>query len=192
MKMTMKRLILISVCFAAASGSFAQNAQCVKTSVNLTGNQMTLTSSGAKTEKTTEGYVYYEKKRKKNKKDQETHALPGVAATNPSRPVMLNDAHEVNPVPEKYTVLVTTPEPSGTACADSAMNVNTMLNVERVASYTGNYPEHRTDKRYTELKKRHYKMALRKKRKIEKKEEKIARRAEVNVEVKSDAEAKKV
>lgn len=173
----MKRLILITACFAATSAAFAQPG-CVKTAVNLTGNQATLTTSGAKSTTTHESFVYYEKKRPKKNESKR------------AEPLLLNDTRDVNAVPEKYAVSVTTPERNMTACNDSLMNVNATLSVERVASYTGNYPTVKRDDTYTKVSKRDYKVSMRKKRKIEKKEEKIARRADVNVEVKSEPEAK--
>lgn len=173
----MKRLILITVCFAATSGAFAQPG-CVKTAVNLTGNQTTLTTSGAKSTTLHENFVYYEKKHPK--KDESNRATP----------LLLNDNRTVNAVPEKYAVSVSTPERNMTACADSLMNVNASLSVERVASYTGNYPALKREATYSKVSKRDYKVSLRKKRKIEKKEAKIARRADVNVDVNSEPEAK--
>lgn len=181
----MKRLILISACFAATSIAFAQSAetQCVNTAVNLKGDQMTLTTSGARSATWRHGYVYYEKKR--HKKNEEAVKLPGVAAEFPSEPLLLNSSLDVNPVPERYNVSVNLPDPNVTACPDSQVSVATMINVERVASFTGNYPANKTEPKYTKVSKRTYKTAARKMRKIERKEEKIARRAEVNVEVRS-------
>ncbi len=183
----MKRLILITACFTATAGAFAQPG-CVKTAVNLTGNQTTLTTSGASSSTTNESFVYYEKKRPKKQKGD--CSIPGVAYQYPSDPLLLNDTRDVKAVPENYTVRISTPEQNMTACADSTMNVNTMLNVERVGSYTGNYPKMEKRATYSKISKRDYKVSMRKKRKIEKKEEKIARRADVTVEVKSDPEAK--
>lgn len=174
----MKRLILITASFAAISGVYAQQPGCVKTAVNLTGNQTTLTTSGAKSTTTHESFVYYEKKRPKKNE------------SNRAEPLLLNDTRDVTAVPEKYAVSVTTPERNMTACNDSLMNVNATLTVERVASYTGNYPSVKRDATYSKVSKRDYKVSMRKKRKIEKKEEKIARRADVSVEVKSEPDAK--
>ncbi len=179
----MKRLVLISACIVAASGAFAQ-AQCVKTEVSLTGNQMTLTTSGAKTTTSRETYVYYEKKR--HRKHDKLYAVPGSTANRyPSKPLMLNNSMDVSPVPEQYNVSVSAPQGPVTACPDSALDVAATLSVERVASYTGNYPGTKDEPVYRKVSKRQYKMAARKKRKIERKEAKIARRAHVNVEVKS-------
>ncbi len=178
----MKRLILITASIAATAGAFAQQ-QCVKTAVNLSGNQMNLTTSGAKSTTSRPAFIYYERKR--HRKHDETYTIPGVAAQFPSEPVLLSTSQDVTPVPEKYNVSVTLPQNNMTACADSTMNLEGVLAVERVASYTGNYPANRVTPYYHKVSKRDYKMAVRKKRKIERKEAKIARRTEVNVEVKS-------
>ncbi len=178
----MKQLILVSACVVATSFAFAQS-ECVTTAVNLTGNQMTLTTSGAKSTTWRENYVYYE--RKHQRKRDKSVVIPGVAAKFPSKPILLNTRQDVTAVPEKYNVAVAVPEENMTACPDSQMNVAATLSVERVASYTGNYPANKTEPVYHEVSKRHYKIALRQKRKIERKQEKIARRAKVNVQVKS-------
>ncbi|GAA4464456.1 hypothetical protein GCM10023093_14830 [Nemorincola caseinilytica] len=177
----MKRLILISACFAATVHAYAQS-ECVKTAVNMTGQQKTLTTSGAKSVTSRQTFVYYERKRLR--KNDSAYALPGVAAQYPSEPLLLNSSKDVAPVEEKYNVSVTLPERTLTACPDSVMNVAANLNIERIASYTGNYPEHYAPQ-YHKVSKRSYKVAARKMRKIERKQEKIARRAEVNVETRS-------
>ncbi len=178
----MKRLVLISACLAAASFTFAQQ-QCVKTAVSLSGDKVTLTTSGAKSETARQNFVYYEKKRLR--KHDSAITLPGVAAQYPSEPLMLSDEKDVKPVPEKYNVSVGLPQRSMEACPDSSVTLSTSLNVERVSDFTGNYPGSTTEPSYTKVTKHQYKMAARKKRKIERKEEKIARKAEVNVEVRS-------
>jgi len=178
----MKKLILVSACVAATYGAFAQ-AECVRTAATISGNQMTLTTSGAKSTTTRPAYVYYERKLRKR---DERYAVPGVAADRyASEPLLLNATQEVVAVPEKYNVSVAQPLQNATACADSAMVVDATLKVERVVSFTGNYPASRNEPTYREVSKRQYKMAARKKRKIERKQEKIARRAEVKVDVRS-------
>lgn len=189
----MKRLILISACFAAASGAFAQEyetnsfvrqpEECVKTAVNLTGNQLTLATSGAKSTTWKKSYVYYEKKRMK-KRDKH-YQLDGVAAKHPSAPLLLNSSTDITPIPERYNVSVAVPQGNVAACEDSSADVAAVLSVERVASYTGNYMPENRDFKYTKVKKRHYKMAARKIRKIERKQDKIAKRAHVKVETRS-------
>jgi len=180
----MKRLVLISACVAATSYAFAQG-ECVKTAVNLSGNQMTLTTSGAKSTTLRDNYVFYERKR--HRKNDEVFSVPG--SENPSQPLLLSSRQDVTAIPEKYNVSVTLPERNATACADSDMNVAANLDVERVASYTGNFPATKMEPNYMKVTKRQYKMAMRKKRKIERKEEKIARRTQVNVEVKATPSA---
>lgn len=182
----MKQLILISACIAASLCATAQE-RCVKTVVNMKGDQMTLTTSGAKKTTLQQNFIYYERKR--HRKHDETYAIPGVAASNnPSKPLLLSTQRDVAPVPEKYKVAVSAAENNITACNDSEANLATNLNVERVNSYTGNYPGTSVDPCYEEVSKHKYKMAAKKIRKIERKEEKIARRAEVNVGVKSTTE----
>lgn len=178
----MKRLILIAACIAATTSAMAQK-ECVKTAVNLTGNQATLTTSGAKSTTVRQNFVYYERKRLR--KHDSVVTLPGIAAENPSVPLMLNSTEDVKPVQEMHAVSVSLPQNNVTACPDSAMNLTAMVNVESVASYTGNYPGTKTEPNYVKVSKRHYKMAARKVRKIERKQEKMARKADVNVEIKS-------
>ena len=178
----MKQFILFSACVAATLCASAQE-RCVNTVVNLTGDQMTLTTSGAKITTQQQNFIYYERGR--HRKHEETFSLPGVAADNPSKPLLLSTRQDVAAVPEKYNVSVTTPQNNLTACNDSESHLATMLNMERVAAYTGNYPDTKTEAHYNRVSKHHYKMAARKLRKIEHKEEQIARRSHVNVGVES-------
>jgi len=178
----MKQLMLISVCIAASLWTSAQE-QCVKSVVNLKGDQVTLTTSGEKNATLQQNFVYYERKRQR--KNDESYSIPKATASNPSKPLLLSTKRDVTAVPEKYRVSVSTPQKNMTACPDSESNLATTLKVERLATFTGNYPGTKVDPRYEEISKRHYKMAARKIRKIERKEEKIARRTEVNVGVKS-------
>ena len=177
----MKQLILISACVAAALSASAQE-RCVKTVVNLKGDQMTVTTSGAKKTTLQQNFIYYERKR--HKKHDEAYSLQGVAANNPSKPLLLSTKRDVSALPEKYKVSVSTPQSNLTACHDSESNLATTLNVERIDAFTGNYPDANTP-HYEQVCKHKYKMAARKMRKIERKEEKIARRSNVNVDVRS-------
>lgn len=179
----MKQLILISASFILGSAAFAQN-KCVNAPLNVTGNQVTLTSSGAKSVTKQATYVYYDRRRHHRKHDR-SYPVAGINVKYPSNPVMLNQGKEVKAVPETYNVSLNTPESNVSVCPDSTLNLNANINVEKVSSYTGNYPDYRDDKTYKQVSKRNYKMAMRKKRKIERKEEKVARKAGAPVDVRS-------
>jgi len=180
----MKRLFLISASALLVSSAFAQSQQCVTGQVNVTGNQVTITSSGAKSVTKEEQYIYY--CRKHHKKHDQEYAVAGIKDKWPSHPLLMNEKKDVSAVPESYSVSLSTPG-NVSICPDSAANVNATINVEKISSYTGNYPGAVTDNAsYKRVSKHHYKVAARKMRKIKRNEERVARKTGNRVEARSD------
>ena len=177
----MKRLFLISAAALLASSGFAQ-VQCVSGQVNLTANQVTITSSGDKSVTNEKQYIYYT--RRHHKKHDREYAVAGITDKWPSCPLLLNANTKVVALPETYNVTLNTPG-NVSVCPDSAANVAATINVEKVSSYTGNYPGTTDNARYTKVSKHHYKVAARKMRKIKRNEERVARKTGHTVEAHS-------
>ncbi len=177
----MKRLILISASALLASSAFAQSP-CVSGQVNLSANQVTITSSGNKSVTNEKQYIYYT--RRHHKKHDREYAVAGISDKWPSQPLLLNADKKVVALPEAYNVSLSTPG-NATICPDSAANVSATLNVERISSYTGNYPGTTENPTYKKVSKHHYKVAARKLRKIKRNEEKVARKTGHAVEAHS-------
>ena len=177
----MKRLILISASALLVSSAFAQS-KCVTGQVNVTGTQATITTSGDKSVTNEKEYVYY--CRKHHKKHAQEYTVAGITDKWPSRPLLLDADKKVAAVPERYNVTLSTPG-NVTVCPDSAASVNATINVEKVSSYTGNYPD-KDNPTYKKVTKHHYKLAARKMRKIERNEQKVARRTGSPVEAHSE------
>ena len=178
----MKRLFLISASVLLASSAIAQSS-CVAGQVNLTANQVTITSSGDKRVTNEQQYIYY--CRRHHKKHDHEYSVAGIKDKWPSRPLLLNADKKVVALPETYNVTLNTPG-NVAICPDSAANVDATINVEKVASYTGNYPGGTTDNaNYKKVSKHHYKVAARKMRKIKRNEEKVARKTGNTVEAHS-------
>ncbi len=182
----MKRLFLIPVALLFASSAFAQS-RCITTPVSVTGNRVTLTSSGAKSVTNNETYVYYE--RNCHRRRHHSQTIPTATASMDaysSKPLLLNSVKNVRAIPESYNVSLSTPQSNVAVCHDSTLNLTADINMERVASYTGNYPDSHTDKEYKKVSKRDYKMARRKMAKIERKEARVARKSHSDVDVRSN------
>jgi len=180
----MKRLFLISASILLVSTTFAQT-QCVSGQVNVTANQVTITSSGDKSVTNETQYIYY--CRRHHKKHDQEYAVAGIKDKWPSHPLLLNANKKVSAVPESYNVTLSTPG-NVSVCPDSAANVAVTVNVEKVSSYTGNYPGTTADDAsYKKVSKHHYKVAARKMRKIERNEEKVAKRTGNTVEAHSNS-----
>lgn len=162
----------------AATGKTA----CINAPVNLTGDmkEVTLSSSGQKVTTTDNVYVYYSHKH--HKKHATAHPIAEIPDAYPSTPILLSSTKKVDVVPETYKVSVNTPDNTVNVCPDSTLNITANINVEKTSSYTGNYPD-KTDKEYKKVSKHEYKMIARKMRRIERKEERIARRTGMNVDV---------
>jgi hypothetical protein len=182
----MKRLFLISASLVIASSAFAQSQGCTTAPVSVTGSQVTLTSDGG-TVMNKQMYIYYERRHHRH---QQPDMVAGINDQYPSTPILLNNRKIANTAPTVYNVSLSTPESNVTICRDSALNITANINVEKVSSYTGNYPGSTgDDKEYTKVRKHTYKVAARKMRKIERNEEKLARKTGTTVEVKSDRKA---
>lgn len=179
----MKRLILISASLVLASSAFAQS-KCVSAPVQVSGEQVSITTSGAKSVTKKQTYIYYD--RKHHHKNDQAYPVAAIGVKYPSEPLMMTSRKDAKAVPETYNVSLTTPQSNATICPDTTNMVNANINLEKVSSYTGNYPDYTDDKVYKQVSKREYKMAERKMRKIHRKEEKVARRAGTGVSVRSD------
>ncbi len=181
----MKRLFFISASLLVGSAAFAQSQRCVTAPVTVTGNQLTLTSSGDKAVNTDKVYIYYAHKH--HRKHWQEYPITAITDKYPSKPVMLSTTTEFKAVPETYNVSVTTPQSNVSVCADEATTVTANINVEKVSSFTGNYPNGGDDNVvYKRVSKHQYKMAARKIRKVKKNEWKIARKTNMPVEAKSN------
>ena len=181
----MKRFFLISATFLVGSSAFAQStAKCVTAPVTVSGNQVTITSSGNKTVANTQMYVYYS--RRHHKMHDQAFPIAAISDKYPSNPLLLSSGVLVNTVPESYSLSLSTPQSNVAVCPDSAMNVEATINLEKVSSYTGNYPGTSSDnKTYKRVTKHEYKVAARKMRKIRRNEAKVARRTGTTVEARS-------
>ncbi len=180
----MKRFFLFSATLLIGSAAFAQS-KCVTAPVSITGNQVTLTSSGNKSVTNDEAYIYYS--RKHHKKHEGMYTTSAINDKNPSRPMLLNSGTRVSALPESYNVSISTPQSNMAVCPDSVANLAVSINLEKESSYTGNYPNSSSDsKTYKKVTKRHYKMAARKMCKIKRNEAKIARKTGTTVEARSD------
>ena len=178
----MKRLLLIPASFIIATSAMAQS-KCVTAPVSITGTPVTITSSGDKSITNDKVYIYYARK---HAKKHEAYNLP-VADQHPSMPLRMSNEKVVQAVPETYNVSLTTPQSNVAVCPDSALNVAANIDLEKVSSYTGNYPGSNGDKNeYKKVTRHQYKMAARKMRKVKRNEEKIARKTGMSVEARSD------
>ena len=153
---------------------------CVNVPVTVTPDmkQITLDNSGSKVTTKQQVYVYYN--RKHRRKNENTY--PGISDRYASSPIMVSDTKDMDVVPQTYTVTVSSPQNTVSACADAPLNVMANINVERTSSYTGNYPNS-DQKVYKRVSKHEYKVIARKMRRIKRKEAKIARKTGMAVEV---------
>lgn len=181
-------LYLFAKCGNAFYPKSAAKTACVNVPVNLKPdmNQVTLPSSGTKVTTKDKVFVYYE--RKHHRKHDQAYPVAGLNAKYPSSPIMVSSEKDEQIMPETYTVSLTSPESSVTACADSTLNLTANINVEKTSSYTGNYPND-NQKEYKKVSKHHYRQIARRMRRIHRKEEKIARKTGVPVDVRTTAKA---
>ena len=92
-------------------------------------------------------------------------------------------------MPQTYSVSLNSQQNNTvTACAGTTLDITANVNLERVSSYTGNYPN-QDNKTYKKVHKRTYKMIVRRMRRIHRKEDKIARRTGVPVDVSTNKAA---
>lgn len=156
---------------------------CIKVPVNVKPDvsQITLPASGSKVTTDNRTFVYYNRKR--HKKDDQAFPIAGVNAEYPSEPMQVIMTKDMQIRPETYSVSLNSRTDNVTACADRTLDLTANVNVEKTATYTGNYP---TDDRntYVEVSKRDYKMIARKMRHAERKANKIAKRTGEPVVVK--------
>jgi hypothetical protein len=163
--------MLIICATATVYGQDKDNANCFSDPLSLTNNnkEVTLDKSPVVT-KNSNVYVYYH--RKKMKDYNATKDFPDVPDPNASKPVLISCGETKQVVPETYKVTVTTPQNQVVACPDSTLSLTTDINVEKEASFTGNYPSSKND--FKQVSKRTYKKVARKARHAMKKEDIVA------------------
>jgi len=176
--------------FAKCGNAFypqQQKTACISVPVEVTPDmkEVSLPASGAKVTTDNKTYVYYDRKR--GKKDDREYPVSGLNEKYPSEPLLITDQKDVTIQPETYTVSVDPARQDVTACTNNTLGLTANVNVEKTGTYTGNYPEssHST---YKKVSKRDYKMIARKKSHAERKANKIAKRAAMDVGVKQPAE----
>jgi hypothetical protein len=177
----MKRLFLISASLIIASSAFGQ--KCVTAPVSISGGQTSITTTGAKSVTKEKQYVYFERKHRRH---EAPYRKDGIDNNYPSTPLFLSSEKQVNPVAETYNVSLSTPESNVSVCPDSAFQLTANINVEKVSSYTGNYPDYTDNKMYKRISKHHYKMAERKLRKIKRDERKVQDLSGQSVDIRTD------
>jgi hypothetical protein len=152
---------------------------CVTAPVTLSDNMkdVTFNSSGQKLSTTTNVYVYYH--RKKHGKNAVAYPIAGIHDDYPSHPLLLKSSTEVKVLPETYKVSVSAVDNSVSVCPDSTLNLATNINVEKVSQYGGFSTKDK--KEYKEVSKKTYRKTERKIRKIDRKEDKVARMTGITV-----------
>jgi hypothetical protein len=155
---------------------------CVSVPVNITTDQSQITLNNAGSVVTTDNqvYVYYARRRMKKHHD---YAMAQIPDKYPSRPILLSATPTADVTPQTYTVTLGAPQNTVSACPDQTLNLAANINVEKSSSYTGNYPGTGDHKEYKRVSKHEYKMVARRMRRIHRKEDKIARRTHMNVDV---------
>ena len=129
--------MMISASAMLVSSAFAQQ-KCVTAPVNVTGNQVTITTSGDKAVTKEKVYIYYAKRHHHG--HMQAYPVAGITDKYPSAPIKLSEEKDANPVSETYEVSLTTPQSNVSVCPDSTLDVTANIKVERVSAYTGNYP----------------------------------------------------
>jgi hypothetical protein len=174
--------------FAKCGNAFypknTKSSACITVPVSVTPdmNQVSLPASGTKVTTSNETYVYYSRKR--HMKHDAAYPVAGIGDKYPSKPLRISAATSEQIVPETYTVNATGAQTSVYACTDKTLNLTANIDLEKTSSYTGNYPKS-DNKTYKKVSKRHYKMIARRTRRIERKENKIARKTGVPVDVRT-------
>jgi hypothetical protein len=184
---TAKPLYLFSKCGNAFYPNGTRTA-CISVPVNVTPDmkQVNLPASGSEVTTTDKVYVYYAKKR--HNKDDQAYPVAGVEDKYISKPIQVNSMRNSDVVPETYTVSLSSRANDVTACTDKTLDLTANVNVEKTSTYTGNYPKD-DHKVYKKVSKHQYKVIARKMRKAQKKADKIARRTETSVEVRTEKKA---
>jgi len=160
-----------------------KSTACVNVPVNVTPDvsQINLPNSGTIVTNKTETFVYYS--RKHHRRHEAAYPISGISDKYPSRLIKIDAEKDMSVLPQNYSVSLNSPQDNTvTACPDSTLNLIAGINVEKVSSYTGYYPDH-NNKKYKKVSKRTYKMVARSMRRIHRKEDKIARKTHVPVDV---------
>ena len=178
----MGALYLFAKCGNAFFPKSAATTACINVPVNIAPDmtQISLPESGNTVATTDKVYVYYT--RKHHRRHDKPNDIPGIADKYTSRPILLSTTKDADVRPETYTVTLSSSGNPVSACADSTLNLTANINVEKTSSYTGNYPDN-NHKEYKKVSKREYKMIARRMRRIQRKEDKIARRTGLPVDV---------
>jgi len=144
---------------------------CLTVPVSVISDNREVTLPAAGTATTTDQiFVYYH--RKKHKNNERSYASASIPDPNPSKPLLLNTSDNVVGLPVTYKVSVTSQSSTAIVCPEKELEVPTTINVEKQASYTGNYPG-KSNAIYKEVSKRAYKKAMRKMTKVHRKQCKV-------------------
>lgn len=170
--------------FAKCGNAFyprQRTTACVNVPVQVTPdvNQITLPASGSKVTTNNKTYVYYERKR--HKKDDVAYPVAGLNAQYPSDIMEVDQRTDMSIRPEMYTVSLNGNQTEVAACENRPLSLTANVNVEKTATYTGNYPAASNNATYVKVSKRHYKMIARKMHNAERKANKIAKKTEMEV-----------
>ncbi|GAA4464455.1 hypothetical protein GCM10023093_14820 [Nemorincola caseinilytica] len=147
-------------------------------------NQISLPASGSKITTDNKTFVYYSRKR--HKKDDQAYPVAGLNEEYPSEPLQVVMTKDMDIRPEIYTVSLNNNRLDVSACENQTLALTANVNVEKTATYTGNYPA-KDNTTYLKVSKRHYKMIARKMHNAERKANKVAHRTGQQVVVTRDA-----
>ena len=176
-------LYLMAKCGNAFYPKTAKRTACVNVPVSVTPDmkQVNLPNSGAVVTDKNETFVYYS--RKHHKRHESANTIAAIPERYPSRLVKIDAEKDMKVMPQTYTISLNTQQNNMvTACADSTLNLTAAINLEKVSSYTGNYPD-QDNRNYKKVSKHTYKMVAKRMRRVERKENQIARKTGVPVDV---------
>lgn len=176
-------LYLMAKCGNAFYAKTTKRTACVNVPVSVTPDmkQLSLPNSGTVVTDKNETFVYYS--RKHHRRHETANTVTGINDRYPSHLVRIDAEKDMKVIPQTYTVSLNSQQNNTvTACPDSTLNLTAAINLEKVSSYTGNYPD-QDNKNYKKVSKHTYKMVAKRMRRIERKENKIARRTGVAVDV---------
>ena len=182
-------LYLMAKCGNAFYPKSVKSTACVNVPVNISPDmkQVNLPNSGTVVTDKTETYVYYS--RKHHRRSEKAYPVTGISDKYPSYLIKIDAEKNMNVMPQTYSVSLNSQQNNTvTACAGTTLDITANVNLERVSSYTGNYPN-QDNKTYKKVHKRTYKMIVRRMRRIHRKEDKIARRTGVPVDVSTNKAA---
>ena len=170
--------------FYPNSGKPAGTA-CINDPVNITtSSPTTITANGQQRQITNKVFVYYHIR--KHHKHMVDYSNAELTDRNASRPLLLSTTMKEELVPQTYNVTVSAQDGNVTVCPDSTINVAANINVEKVSTFAGYYPD-KTNDQYKLVSRHIYMKTERKIRKAERKEEKIARLTKSKVKVTEEA-----